>query len=142
MAGLDVLRDVVMPRPRGVWLTYAIPLGVYGYLGLLGVHEGVREVAHLLVLIAICLLQLWKPTLLGWAVLFVPLVAYVLSLLGKLTDLPVNERVIFLGLGVAASLALWLGRPQGNWRSTSVAVVIASALMFAVVRILPLTGTR
>ena len=134
MAGLDVLRDVVVPRPRGLWLTYAIPLGVYGYLGMMGLHEGLREVAHFLVLVAICVLQLWKPTLLGWAVLFVPLVGYVLSLLGKRAALPVNELVIFLALGVGASLALWLGRPQGDWRSTAVAVVIASAFVFAVVK--------
>lgn len=33
MAGLDDLRDVVVPRVRGQWLTHAIPLAAYGFLG-------------------------------------------------------------------------------------------------------------
>ena len=133
--GLDAVNDLIVPRPRGMWITYAVPLFVYGFLGVLGLHEGLREVAHFLVLVAICVLQLWRPTLLGWAVLFAPLAAYVLSLLGKRAALPVNEFVLFLTLGLGALLALWLGRPRGDWISTSVAVVIASALVFAVVKI-------
>jgi hypothetical protein len=134
MTTVEALHDVVSPRARGQWLTYAIPLLVYGFLGALGLHEGLREVGHFLVLVAICVLQLWRPTLLGWAALFVPLAAYVLLLLGKLGELPLNEVVIFLGLGAAACVALWLGRPRGNWRSTLLAVVIASVAAFVIVK--------
>jgi hypothetical protein len=33
---LHVLSDLIVPRPRGVWLSYVVPLLVYGFLGILG----------------------------------------------------------------------------------------------------------
>jgi hypothetical protein len=54
------------------------------------------------------------PTIVGWALLVVPLLVYGVVVAMHPANGPVEEWVLFMGMGFAPVLLLWLGRPWGR----------------------------
>lgn len=124
MTSIDVLRECVVPRTGGHWLAYLVPMGFYGLLAAMGAHEGLANASVFLTLVAICGLQLWKETLLGWAMVFVPMAGYVFLLIGNVAKLAPTEFLAFSAPGAVAALTLWLWRPRATRGATIAALAV------------------
>ncbi len=125
--------EIVRHRSERHHWQYAVTLAVLVYFALLGAHEGYGAIAYLLCLAIVGVLQMVRPSVLGWATLMVFFGGYVVSLFAVGSRQPVGDFVVFLSLGSVAAIALLHARPRGNdvdrsavWIALCLATVLLS----------------
>src|SRR6266404_7392698 len=64
-----------------------------------------------LAIIALCVVQLFRPTLLGWFLLFAPFATYTVGIIYNFQP-PIEEYLFFIGLLGFPTLALLVSRPR------------------------------
>ena len=134
------LRTLLARRSSPSRWGYVPALPALAFFTALGRDEGIPTVLYLTALGAVCLLQLFRPTLLGWALLFVLFVLSTVSTLFTAAfysshGVPIDRRqyVLLLASGGVPSATLLLARPrtQGNERGAVLLALTLAALMIA-----------
>ncbi len=116
---------------------YVPALPALAFFTALGLDERIPTVLYLATLGAVCLLQLFRPTLLGWALLFVLSTVSTLYTAAFYTSdgVPIDRRqyVLLLATGGVPSATLLLARPrtQGHERGAVLLALTLAALMIA-----------
>ena len=134
------LRALVARRAGRARWGYVPALAALAFLTWRGLHEGVLAVLCLATLAAVCTLQLFRPTLLGWALLLVMFVLSTISILYLATfyasrGVPIDrgQYILFLGCGAVPSATLFLARPRtrGDERGAVLLALTLATLMIA-----------
>ena len=134
------LRTLLARRASRARWGYVPALPALAFLTVLGIDEGIPTVLYLMGLVVVCLLQLVRPTLLGWALLFVLFVLSTVSTLYTAAfysshGVPIDRRqyVLLLASGGVPSATLLLARPrtQGDERGAVLLALTLAALMIA-----------
>jgi hypothetical protein len=134
------LRALLARRASRTRWGYVPTLPALVFFTVLALDEGIPTVLYLATLGAVCLLQLFRPTLLGWALLFVLFVLSTLSTLYTAAfytshGVPIDRRqyVLLLATGGVPSATLLLARPrtQGDERGAVLLALTLAALMIA-----------
>src|SRR5271165_2479083 len=95
---------------HGVYAACAVVAFLVGILGM-GMADDLRVTIPYILIVAICAIQFFRPTLLGWFVLTALFSAYTIAVAVKFQP-PVHEFVIFLLIGVLPTLALLWSWPR------------------------------
>jgi hypothetical protein len=61
-----------------------------------------------------CIVQTWRPTTLGWAVIFAAFASYSVVVLVAPARLSIGEYLVFTVLGPVPSILLFMSRPKLN----------------------------
>ena len=69
--------------------------------------------------VGLCIVQAIWPTIVGWALLFAPLLAFGIMVAFSPESGPRDEWVLFMSFGFVPAFALWLGRPWRRKRLTN-----------------------
>ena len=134
------LRALLARRASRTRWGYVPTLPALVFFTVLALDEGMPTVLYLATLGAVCLLQLFRPTLLGWALLFVLFVLSTASTLYTAAfyashGVPIDRRqyVLLLASGGVPSTTLLLARPRtrGDERGAVVLALTLGALMIA-----------
>ena len=134
------LRTLLGHRAGPVRWGYLPALSALAVFAALGRDEGISTVLYLAALGAVCLLQLFRPTLLGWAILFVLFVLSTASTLYTAAfyashGVPIDTRqyVLVLACGGVPSATLLLARPrtQGDERGAMFLALTIAAIVIA-----------
>jgi hypothetical protein len=134
---MSVIGEMLKPRPdTSRWMGVASAITV-SFLVLLGWHDGPAGLWPLLVLLCVCLAQIAYPTLLGWALVFVPFVLYAGAVAAMTVRSPRREYVLFLALSLLPSVGSYVFRPRSrsareHW-ALATAVVVALLIVSAIV---------
>ena len=114
-----MIRRVIERRSkarRGVYVTCAVVAFLVGILGM-GMEGDLRAAIPYLFIVAICIIQFFRPTLLGWFVLTALFSAYAIAVAMRFQP-PVHEFVMFLLIGVLLTLhSCGLGRNASRSRA-------------------------
>ena len=95
---------------RGVYLACAVVAFLVGLFGI-GMEGDLRVTIPYLLIIAICIIQFFRPTLLGWFVLTALFSAYAFAVAMRFQP-PVHEFAMSLLIGVLPALALLWSWPK------------------------------
>jgi hypothetical protein len=109
----NIVRRLVEPRVNAARGAYVLcGLMIAGLISL-GASEGenVSTMWHFVLLLTLCIVQLWRPTLLVWLVIVVAFGGYAVTILVYPVVLTLRERAVFVLLGVIPSIALLWFRP-------------------------------
>ena len=132
------LRALLARRASRSRWGYVPALPALAFFTALGRDEGIPTVLYLMSLVVVCLRQLFRPTLLGWALLFVLFVLSTVSTLYTAAfyashGVPIDRRqyVLLLACGGVPSATLLLARPrtQGDERGAMLLALILAAVM-------------
>ena len=132
------LRTLLARRASRARWGYVPALPALAFFTALGRDEGIPTVLYLMSLVVVCLRQLFRPTLLGWALLFVLFVLSTVSTLYTAAfyashGVPIDRRqyVLLLACGGVPSATLLLARPrtQGDERGAMLLALILAAVM-------------
>jgi len=114
---LEFMRKLIEVRTGKYRLVYVGCAGLLLLVGLWGVGmEGdwIVLLVPYLPLIAICAVQFFRPTLLGWFVLTAVFSAYTVAIATNPPGGPVGEFVLFLAIGAVPAAALLWSWPKPN----------------------------
>lgn len=105
------IRTMVGVRGNSMRWIYVVCAAIVLFFCILGSEEGVRGIAHLIAILLLCVIQFFRPTLLGWFILFAGFLAYSVGVLFVLRHGPA-ENFVFLVLGLLPAVALFFCRPK------------------------------
>jgi len=134
------LRALLVRRDGGSRWGYVPALPVLAYFSRLGLHEGILAALYLMALLVVCAVQLFRPTLLGWALLTVLFVLFTASILVTADfyvshGVPIDrgQYILFLACGAVPSATLLLARPrmQAGERGAALLALILASLIVA-----------
>ena len=118
MAALNSFADLVRRRPNAPRWPYIIPVVVaLLFVGHALEDAGPGGAVIFGIPVALCAVQALWPTVLGWVLLFGPFLGYGLVVAVSPEAGPLDERIIFMLLGLGPALILWLGRPWHDRRT-------------------------
>jgi hypothetical protein len=80
---------------------------------------GAAAAAPFLGVVGLCIVQAIWPTIVGWALLFVPLLAFGIMVALNPENGPRDEWLLFMSFEFVPAFALWLGRPWRRRRLTN-----------------------
>jgi len=126
---MSLLADLFGRRARERSWVFVLVALILGFYRLLGHDETLSTIWHVYVLLALCAAQLVYPTILGWALLFVPLLAWALSTIVMAGKAPLGEYLVFLALSVVPPAALLLVRPRQPRRAVITALVVGMVVV-------------
>jgi len=134
------LRALLARRASRTRWGYVPTLPALVFFTVLALDEGIPTVLYLATLGAVCLLQLFRPTLLGWALLFVLFVLSTVSTLYTAAfytshGVPIDRRqyVLLQACGGVPTATLFLARPrmQGDEHGAMFLALTLAAIMIA-----------
>jgi len=136
------LRALIAPRPNRSRWAYVPVLPALALLSVLALDESIVAALYLLLLLVVGIVQLFRPMLLGWALLLVLFVLYTGSLfhtaMSYLSNgIPIDRGryVLLLACGGVPSATLVLARPRTEPDERGMVLL---ALVLAIVMIAPL----
>ena len=139
-----LVKGLVALRPEARRWPYVPALLVCGLVTLMAVDEGTFAVIQWLVTFVLCLVQMWRRTFLGWAMLAVLFVAWAVSVAHTHILHPTwdstRDYVILQVLSVFPAILLLVGVPRPRTGADGRAVAIS--LVLAVLVVAPLFGWR
>jgi hypothetical protein len=102
------------------------------FLATLGIEdEGVRGVAHLILFALVCIAHIVWPSILGWALAFVPTVIYLALVTASVANGRSFDSAFFLGLALLLASTSCVARPSAKSAADVRATLLAVG--FAVV---------
>ena len=134
------LRALLARRASPARWGYVPALPAHAVFTALGLDEGIPTMLYLTALGAVCLLQLFRPTLLGWALLFVLFVLSTVSTVYTAAfytshGVPIDRRqyVLLMACGGVPTATLFLARPrtQGDERGATFLALTLAAIVIA-----------
>ena len=112
---LDHLGELVRRRPGAPRWPYIVPaLVALLFVGHALEDAGWTGAAPYIAILALSAVGIIWPTILGWALLVLPFLVYGVVVAMHPQNGPPGEWVLFMGMGFAPVLLLWLGRPWGR----------------------------
>ena len=108
-----LLHRLTEPRSRNhQWAYVACAIGVL-LLALISAADGgiIAGLVYLPVL-AVCIVQLWRPTILGWFVLTAAFSAYAICIVAVSKDLTRYDFYFFLSIGLTPAVMLLCSWPR------------------------------
>jgi hypothetical protein len=126
---MGLLTDLIARRARERSWVFVLAALILSFYLVLGHDDTLATLWHLYLLLALCVAQLIYPTILAWALLFVSLLAYALSIAVMPGQAPLGEYVLFLALGIVPPAILLLARPRQPRRAVVAALIFASTVV-------------
>ena|SRR5687767_1834363 len=130
-----VLHTMHSRRPMSRRWLVVLPAMVSGAFALLGLHdEGLRGVLDLITFALVCVTQIVRPSILGWALVFAPSAIYAALVVagmraGSYSRSPV-ENFVFLTVALSVVAASAAARPPAadsdDAKATGAALLIAT----------------